>query len=250
MEMSLQDLANAVLLAVALLVGAVVLWPRRHRPHRPWGLRPDRRTPGHYLLGVGLAAVTVGAGGLVLAISGLSRATLGDPAAAEMVTVVVYLLVLAAVEEFVFRGLLLGGLLELTTHKVLAVLAVAVAVAVPYLFAEGVTPLSFLSAVLAGVMYGTVYLVTGSVWSAAGMRAAWNLTLGPILGYTVSGTMLVEAPLLEQQLDGPTWLTGGDYGPEAGMVVIGARILLIVTLLTWTLRRTSTQAQTTRSTSE
>lgn len=230
--------ANLALLVLSLAVGALVLWPRRRRPHRPWGLRPGRRTPLHYLTGVGLAVLTVGAGYLALLAGGLTQTRAGDASASAIGTVVAYFVVLSLVEELLFRGLLQNGLWELTGRPVLALVATALLVAVPYLLVDGITPLGVLGAVLAGIMYGLAYLATGSVWTAAGMRMAWNVVLGAVLGFTVSGATLTDLPLLEQRPDGPGWLTGGDYGPEAGAVVVLARVGVIIALLAWWRRRT------------
>ncbi|UAL29833.1 CPBP family intramembrane metalloprotease [Nocardioides rotundus] len=231
--MSIQDAANLALLVIALGLGAAVLLPRRRGDHRSWGIRPDRGTPGRYLLGVGLAALAIAAPFVVLLLTGVTDVRGGEPQAGEIVAIAVYFVVLAGVEELVFRGLLLNGVIELTGRPVVAVPLVALAVAVPYLFADGVTPLSFVSAVLAGIMYGVAFLITTSVWTAAGMRASWNLTLGPVLGFEVSGQSLVDHPVLEQTLDGARWVTGGAYGPEGGLVVVLARVLLISGLLWW-----------------
>lgn len=231
--MTASQMANLALLVLAVALGAIVLWPRRRREHRQWGLRPGRHTPLHYLTGIGLAVLTVGTAYVALLVTGVTTTSGGHPSGADIAAVVVYFVILALVEELVFRGLLLNALWELTGRATVAVVVTAALVAIPYLLVDGVTALSFTSAFLAGIMYGLAFLATGSVWTAAGMRTAWNITLGTVLGFTVSGQALTGSPIVEQQIDGPEWATGGSYGPEAGVAVIAARVGIIAILLVW-----------------
>ena len=64
-----------------------------------------------------------------------------------------------------------------------------------------------------------------------GVHFAWNAVQGLVLGFPVSG--LNPPGLLQQAATGPVWLTGGSYGPEAGLVGLCARILVIIMILAW-----------------
>lgn len=65
------------------------------------------------------------------------------------------------------------------------------------------------------------------------LRWAWNFIAGNIFGYPVSSepTTSIITPIL----DGPSWLTGGDYGPEASLLTLTLTLTLIPLLLTLTL---------------
>ena len=70
----------------------------------------------------------------------------------------------------------------------------------------------------AGVMLAAAYMLTRRVWLAIGIHAAWNFTQSGIFGAPTSG---VPSPsFLEGQLQGPTWLSGGAFGPEASIVAV------------------------------
>ena len=55
-------------------------------------------------------------------------------------------------------------------------------------------------------------------------------------GFILSGHPVSGAPLHIEDL-GPVWLTGGDYGPEGGIVGIGFRFAVIAAVLVWSYRR-------------
>ena len=72
-----------------------------------------------------------------------------------------------------------------------------------------------------------LYLITGRIWAAIGMHAAWNFTQGWVFGALVSGTTeIAGGPLALQPVKGvPAMLSGGGFGPE------GSWAALIVSLL-------------------
>ncbi len=67
-----------------------------------------------------------------------------------------------------------------------------------------------------------LYLITGRIWAAIGMHAAWNFTQGWIFGATVSGiTDISGGPLALHPTPGvPDILSGGGFGPEASLAAL------------------------------
>ncbi len=135
-------------------------------------------------------------------------------------------------EEILMRGLLLSGLvLVLKGRRTLAILVSAIAFGCIHLSNPGASPLSVLGNTLGGVIYGMAFLLSGSLWLAVGLHVAWNFVQGPLLGFPVSG---IAAGGLQQVHDaGPAWLSGGAYGPEAGLVGIAFRFVIIAMVLLW-----------------
>jgi membrane protease YdiL (CAAX protease family) len=135
-------------------------------------------------------------------------------------------------EEILMRSLLLSGLvLALRGRRTLAILLSALAFGCIHLSNPGATPMSVLGNALGGVIYGLAFLFAGSLWLAVGLHFAWNFVQGPVLGFPVSG---MAAGGLQQIHDlGPAWLTGGVYGPEAGLVGILFRFVIIAAILLW-----------------
>jgi membrane protease YdiL (CAAX protease family) len=81
-----------------------------------------------------------------------------------------------------------------------------------------------------GAMFGLAYVKTGQLAMPMGLHAAWNLSQGVMFGFPVSGDPEIAA-IIHLKWGGPRWLTGGDFGPEAGLLGLGAAVLGIVLLL-------------------
>ena len=67
-----------------------------------------------------------------------------------------------------------------------------------------------------------LYLITGRIWAAIGMHAAWNFTQGWIFGAVVSGTTgIAGGPLALRPVAGVTdSLSGGGFGPESSLAAL------------------------------
>jgi len=86
-----------------------------------------------------------------------------------------------------------------------------------------------------------LYLITGRIWAAIGMHAAWNFTQGWIFGATVSGiTEIAGGPLTLHPAPGvPVMLSGGGFGPEASLAALAISLLASAAFLfrAWRLGR-------------
>jgi len=82
------------------------------------------------------------------------------------------------------------------------------------------------------------WLRSGQLWLSMGMHAGWNFFQGPIFGFQVSG--LGTESLIKQTVIGPNWITGGSFGPEAGIVVVPVVLLALLVMFLWTFKRKNT----------
>jgi membrane protease YdiL (CAAX protease family) len=82
------------------------------------------------------------------------------------------------------------------------------------------------------------WLRTRQLWLGMGMHAGWNFFQGPIFGFGVSGYN--TETLIKQSVIGPDWITGGSFGPEAGLAVLAALLIGLVGVYLWTGRREHT----------
>ena len=95
------------------------------------------------------------------------------------------------------------------------------------------TWVSALNISLAGIMLGLGMVLTGSLAIPIGLHITWNFFQGNVFGFAVSGVR-TGATLIATQVTGPVWLTGGEFGPEGGllgflaMLIGGVLILLYV----------------------
>lgn len=69
----------------------------------------------------------------------------------------------------------------------------------------------------AGFFLGSAYLLTRKIWFVVGIHWAWNYFQGPVLGTVISGSSAAQEGLLMSNMNGSDWLTGGIFGPEAGI---------------------------------
>ena len=83
-------------------------------------------------------------------------------------------------------------------------------------------------ALVGGMLLGTLYALTRSLWVAIGYHAAWNVVQGPLLGIPVSGNELPA--FLQVTVTGPDWLTGGLFGAESSGVTVGMISALTIVL--------------------
>jgi hypothetical protein len=72
------------------------------------------------------------------------------------------------------------------------------------------------------VLFSVAYVYTGELALPIGLHLTWNVVQGPVYGFPVSGWPITEGSILRTTQHGPTWLTGGTFGPEAGLFGLGA----------------------------
>jgi hypothetical protein len=105
-----------------------------------------------------------------------------------------------------------------------------------HLVNDNVTVLAIANLVAAGVFLASAYLLTGRLWLAAGLHAAWNFVQDGIFTMAVSGHE-VRAGLLVTERSGPEWLTGGAFGIEGSAVALVLVTLASVVMVSLAVRR-------------
>ncbi len=92
-------------------------------------------------------------------------------------------------------------------------------------------------AIEAGLLLAMIYHVTRSLWTCAGLHAAWNTMQGAVYGIPVSGTH--ADGFLVSNRTGPDWLSGGVFGAEASVVALALCSIVTIALLMVALQRGS-----------
>jgi len=224
---------TAVLWAVFLICATVAIVARlRGRVHLGLGVRRPR--PWRALAaGTGIAVLSIGLvfaaelayGAVTVSSAGLDAALLGH--ALE------FFIPWALFEEVALRCLLLVGVLVVTRRPWAALMASAIVFGLAHAPSSDATMVSIASATLGGVMYALAFLRTGRIWLPLSLHLAWNLSQAA-LGFPVSGVTSYSTLLVTQTQHGAWWITGGSYGPEGGLIGIGARVLVIALILALT----------------
>jgi membrane protease YdiL (CAAX protease family) len=136
------------------------------------------------------------------------------------------LLVAAAAEEFALRG---APLMLIARRNVpAAVLVTSFIFAVTHGLNPGFNWVALLDILAAGIALAIARLRSGALWLPIGWHLGWNLSMGWLFGCVVSGHEASAAPLLATHLSGPELLTGGEFGPEAGLFSVVAEIVTLL----------------------
>jgi hypothetical protein len=82
---------------------------------------------------------------------------------------------------------------------------------------------SFAGLVAAGLFLAYARVRTGQLWLPIGLHLGWNFFEGTVFGFPVSGLRPPGILVLSGQ--GPALITGGAFGPEAGLIVLPAMLV-------------------------
>jgi uncharacterized protein len=137
----------------------------------------------------------------------------------------------AGYEELVFRCILLTILIKFLKNPWVAILITSIYFGYVHFDNDHATLLSAISNGIGGVIFGIAYIYTKKIWFPWAIHFAWNYVQAPILGFPVSG-FEVEGIFTLNLLD-HSWLSGGLYGPEGGIVGISFRFVVIHLILIW-----------------
>lgn len=240
-EEALTFLATGVLFLSAT---ASVFVARRLLDRRSFaslGLRWNGRAAADLLIGFLISGAMIGVIFLVEAAAGWLRiegfawqSTSVPYLAVQLAFSVIAFLMVGWHEELLARGYWLQNLsegLNLYWGVALSSALFALAhVANPNVSWEAILGLFF-----AGLFLAFGYLRTGQLWLPIGLHFGWNLFEGTVFGFPVSGTEYFR--LLRQTALGPELVTGGDFGPEAGLIQLPALLLGTAAILWYTEKR-------------
>ena len=200
-----------------------------HRPLGTIGYRFYRRWWRDYLLGVGIGWALVS---LIFAVEGLlgylevQWVALSSSLMAQVFGFsLLYFIIQSAFEEVFFRGYLFQTLIE-GTNALVAVVIFSAIFGLLHMLNPNALWLGGVNTIIAGIMFSLGYLRTRGLWLCSGLHFGWNYFLGSIYGLPVSGG--IPSSLLSVKVQGPLLITGGDYGPEGGL--LGLMMFLIGTL--------------------
>jgi membrane protease YdiL (CAAX protease family) len=215
------------LLACAI-VGSVILAARflDRRPLAHYGVVLDRAWWKSLAVGFGVSAAVMLLlfGGEYLA--GLIVIThIGLPLLFSLVKV----LCVGMYEEFISRGYLLRNLAD-GINMPAAIALSSLVFALLHLTNENSSAMSTLGIFVNALYFAAAALLTGRLSAAIGAHIGWNLFEGAILGFPVSGDKEGASLIGIRQL-GDARITGGDFGPEAGVAGIAASLCGIALFL-------------------
>lgn len=125
-------------------------------------------------------------------------------------------------EELLSRGYWLQNLSD-GLNPSLGVLLSSAGFALAHVFNPNLSWLAFLGLFLSGLFLAYAYLRTKQLWLPIGLHIGWNFFEGTVFGFPVSGQYFYQ--LIRQTTSGPELVTGGAFGPEAGLILIPILLL-------------------------
>jgi membrane protease YdiL (CAAX protease family) len=231
-------------LATSLAVTISVYLARRFFDHRTFtslGLLGNRQALIDFLFGIGLTGLMMGLIFLALwAMDWLQIESFawqvenyGNMAASVLVMAILFTLV-SWQEELLSRGYWLQNL-SAGLSQSLGVLISSAIFALAHWFNPNLDWQGLLGLFLAGLFLAYGYLRTRQLWLPIGLHFGWNFFEGTFFGFPVSGQYQYQ--LIRQTTTGPDLITGGAFGPEAGLILLPVLILGTVGIYWFTQNR-------------
>ena len=191
-----------------------------------WGIGPARNFVLGLLMGGGAASLLL----LAPLLAGTGHLILRPNSSFAWASLGFYLIVLlfgAAGEEMIFRGYAFQLLVE-KMGPFATVLPIGVLFGASHAFNPHATTLAFLNTTLWGILLGYSFLRSHDLWLPIGLHYGWNAVL-PLFGVNLSG-LTIEITRYDYRWDlAPVW-SGGEYGPEGGLLTTIFVIALLFAL--------------------
>lgn len=179
-----------------------------------------RNMSSFYAKGIGWSAVLIGGAYLICVLTGACHF---EGVSAQLVPgyVIFYLIgymIQGLAEEVMCRGYLLVSLSRRNSVWYSVILSSGVFMAM-HMSNEHVTVLAYINLFLCGLLFGLLFVESGSIWMVAALHSGWNFLQGNIFGISVSGTAKASSVFDSSFSDGWSFMNGGDFGLEGGLAV-------------------------------
>ncbi len=204
-----------------------------------FGLRLSPRWWADFAAGVGIGAVLMagifgvelGAGWIVISDRFVGAAP-GESFALALLAPLILFIAVGFYEEQVFRGVHLRNFGEGLCGEKLgprgALIGATLLSSAEFGLVHGTNPgasvVSTTAVMLAGIMLALGLLWTGELALPIGLHLSWNFCQGNVFGFAVSGNDAGARVFAVEQVGDPM-ITGGAFGPEAGLVGIAAMLV-------------------------
>lgn len=180
-------------------------------------------------LGAGIAVGLLGVSLGIITLTGSYHFTFDGAAGLSALPALVAIAIGASVtEEIIFRGLALQAIERLTGSWIALIITAGAFGLIHALNPAASVWTTIAISVEAGLLMGAVFLWRRNLWAAIALHATWN-GLVQVVGIPVSGH--TDTGLLVATVDGPTWLTGGDFGIEGSVLPVILSLTITTAIL-------------------
>lgn len=225
-----------------IIVTLSIFLARRYLDKRTFaslGLQWNQQTLPDLLFGFAIAGILMGFIYIVESAAGWLHFTgfvwqelpLGSIISQSLRDLIIFGITTSWYEELLDRGYRLHNLKD-GLNLPWALFLSSAAFAARHLANPSASWISTLGIFLAGFFLAYGWIRTRQLWISLGLHAGWNFFEGVVFGFPVSG--IHSFHLIKQTVSGPEWITGGDFGPEAGLILILAMLLGTILIYWWT----------------
>jgi len=130
-------------------------------------------------------------------------------------------------EEILFRGYPFQTIMQGVTFLP-AALGVAALFACAHLGNPNISIFALVNIAMAGLWLSFAYLKTRTLWLPFGLHFSWNFCQTTLFSFPNSGFRMEDRTFFFLNQEGPGWITGGNFGPEGGILAT-----LAIMLCTW-----------------
>lgn len=210
------------------------------RDFQEYGLVLKKQTFAHLVMGILIGIFSVVLMLFIGRITGIISVSeiISIPEPNLIIAFAFKMILVAVLEETFFRGYLITNLYDgfksKKTSKKQALLISLVVSSLLFGLAhfnnDNATISSIILLTINGMVWGIPFIMIKNLGLSIGLHMAWNFTQTQ-LGFTMSGNKALSS-FYSIENNGSDLLTGGEYGPEAGILgLIGFAMMLLLSLI-------------------
>ncbi|TSE05275.1 CPBP family intramembrane metalloprotease [Aquimarina algiphila] len=234
----LQFFGAVVILIVGLYLNAKYLDKRNFSEY---GIVFKKNTIIYFLtgiiIGITSVAILLGIGSLIGALSITEFSTRLNIVALLFFGVKMFFV--SIWEETFFRGYLFtnfnegfqSSILSKNQSLIVALLLSSVLFGLAHFNNGNASFLSIFYLSINGIVWCVPFIITKNLGLSIGLHMSWNFAQSKLFGFTMSGNRSEESFIKIKNIGTDLW-TGGEYGPEAGLLgLIGFALMLVLSLM-------------------
>lgn len=193
-----------------------------------------KHAPKELLVGFGMGALCISICLFFLFMMGYYNVT-GISSDLSILRILILIIVLATLEEIIFRGVLYRILESwLGTHWALVISSFLFGIM--HVTNENTNVTSIIAVIMGGAMVGIVYTLTKRLWLPIALHIGWNFAQ-VFYGVRLSGVDdFLEFRFFKSTLSGPAFWTGGEFGVENSVFAISLTAVIFV-IVYWRVRQ-------------
>lgn len=217
------------------------------RPWQQFGLNFGTHWWSDMLFGLGVGAILMAGIFVVELMLGWIEITdtfyvaSGRPFALAIIFPLVNFILVGFYEELLSRGYQLTNFAQgfrfLGSHKISVIVGLflsSLIFGVGHALNPDASVVGVVNIVLVAIVFlGFAYIITGSLAISIGAHISWNFFQGHVFGFPVSGAKINSVTVFAIEQRGNSLMTGGEFGPEGGLIGIMAELVGMVLIAAW-----------------